>query len=174
MVLDNCTRCRNPTTKRCTGCLEAPDYGNTPSVSTFYCGAACQEADWSRHRTECRKLQARKSLGRAALLLQGIMYKIRTHANAHDITSVHVERTAVFLTGPLPNPLCAQRLKPFPVHLFKDQTILESALVYTACMEAMVFLHTFTTELLRGQTSLSKLHPTSTVLTKCTQISARM
>ncbi|KAF7441805.1 hypothetical protein TUN199_11613 [Pyrenophora tritici-repentis] len=40
-------------------------------------------------------------------------------------------------------------MKPFPVHLFEDQAILESALVYTTCMEAMVFLYSFTTELLR-------------------------
>jgi MYND finger protein len=155
-----CIHCRSPTAKRCTGCLGAPDYDNKPSVSTFYCSFECQKADWPRHRIECRKLQARKSLSRAASLLQAIVYKIRMHATTLEITSVHVEGTTVYLNGPLPNPFCSQQLKPFPVHLFKDQAILESALVYTACMDAMVFLYSFAMEMLRGQilTSHINLH----------------
>ena len=164
MAVENCFRCRSPTTRRCTGCLGAPDYDSDPSVSTFYCSFECQKADWSRHKAECRKLQARKSLSRAALLLQAIIYKIKLHATSLDITSVHVEGTTVYLNGPLPNPFCAQQMKPFPIHLFEDQAILESALVYSTCMEAMVFLYSFTTELLRGQIPLSKLHPTSSML----------
>jgi len=79
-----------------------------------------------------------------------------------NIMSVHVEDTTVYLVGPLPNPLCPQQMKPFPVHLFKNQAILESALVYRTCMEAMVFLYSFAIELLQGQTPLSESHPTST------------
>jgi hypothetical protein len=173
MAVANCSRCRSPTTKRCIGCLGAPDYDSDPSVSTFYCSFECQTADWPRHRTECRKLQARKYLRRAASLLQAILYKIKLHATTLEITSVHVEGTTVYLNGPLPDPSCAQQMKPFPVHLFEDQAILESALVYTTCMETMVFLYSFTTELLRGQVLPSELCPTSTILTLCTQIFAR-
>ncbi|KAF1831121.1 hypothetical protein BDW02DRAFT_70246 [Decorospora gaudefroyi] len=39
-------------------------------------------------------------------------------------------------------------MKPFPVHLFKDQATLESVLVHNSCMEAMVFLHKFAIEFL--------------------------
>jgi hypothetical protein len=95
-------------------------------------------------------------LSRAASLLQAIVYKIRVHTTTLEITSVHVEGMTVYLNGPLPNPLCTQQMTPFPIHLFKDQAILESALVYTACMEAMVFLYSFTKELLRGRIPLSE------------------
>jgi hypothetical protein len=68
----------------------------------------------------------------------------------------------VYLNRPLSNPLYSQHIKPFPVHLFKDPAILKSTLVYTACIEAMVFLYRFTIELLQGQIPLSESHPTST------------
>jgi hypothetical protein len=79
-----------------------------------------------------------------------------------NIISVHVEDTTIHLNGTLPNPFGPQQMKPFPVHLFKDQAVLESTLVYTSCMEAMVFLYSFTMELLQGQTPLSESHTTST------------
>lgn len=158
MAIGNCFRCRSPATEKCSGCSAAPAYDNSLPVLTFYCSSGCQKLDWRRHRTECRKLQARKSLNRAALLLQAVIYNIRLHATTLNITSVRVEGTTVYSTGPLPNPLCTQQLRPFPAHLFEDQAILESVLVYTACMEAMVFLCNFITELLQGQTPLCEVH----------------
>ena len=41
-------------------------------------------------------------------------------------------------------------MKPFPVHMFEDRAILESVLVYMACMEAMVFLYRIAISLLEG------------------------
>jgi hypothetical protein len=76
------------------------------------------------------------------------MYTIRKLTTMLEIKSVHVEGTTIYLGGSLPNTWCTQQMKPFPTHLFKDLAILESALVYTACMEAMVFLYGFTMELL--------------------------
>lgn len=154
MAIGNCIHCHSPATEKCSGCSEAPGYGNSLPVPAFYCSFGCQKSDWGRHRTECRNLQARKSLSRAAFLLQSILYKIKLQATTLDITSVQVEGTTVYLTGPLPSPLCAQQLKPFPAHLFEDQAILESALVYTACMEGMVFLNDYTAKLLQGQNPL--------------------
>jgi MYND finger len=61
---------------RYTGCLEAPVYDECISTPMFYCSPVCQKADWGQHKSECRKLQARKTLGRAALLLQAIIYRL--------------------------------------------------------------------------------------------------
>jgi hypothetical protein len=149
--LPTCIRCRSSPARRCTGCLGAPSYDEETLMPSFYCSVDCQKADWHWHRTECRKLQARKSLNRAALLLQAIIYKIRKHTTTLRITSVHVESTTIHLNGTQPGPSFTQQMKPFPVHLFEDRAILESALAYMACMEAMVFLYRVTIDLLGGQ-----------------------
>src|SRR5271170_3024558 len=85
-----CTRCQRPTMNRC-GCLGAPVYDGCVSKPTFYCSPGCQKADWCQHKSECRKLQARKTLGRAALLLQAIIYRIRLHASPLQFESVCVK-----------------------------------------------------------------------------------
>jgi hypothetical protein len=150
--LPACIRCHGSTARRCTGCLGAPSYDDESLVSSFYCGVNCQKADWSRHKTGCRKLQARKSLNRAALLLQAIIYKIGMHTTTLQITSVHVEGMIIYLKGSHPDSTCTQQTKPFPVHIFEDRAILEAALVYMACQEAMVFLYEITSDLLGGKT----------------------
>lgn len=148
-----CIRCHGLTGRRCTGCLGAPCYDEEPLTPTFYCGVDCQKADWRFHKTECRKLQARKSLNRAASLLQAIVYQIRTHTTTIRITSVHVEGATIHLHGSQPDPSCTRLMKPFPIHMFEDRAILESALVYMACMEAIVVLYEIAKDLLGGQTT---------------------
>ncbi|KAF1831122.1 hypothetical protein BDW02DRAFT_506022 [Decorospora gaudefroyi] len=102
--LSVCTHCRGPAARRCTGCLVAPDYDEKPSAPSFYCSIDCQKAEWPQHQTDCRKLQARKSLNRAASLLQAIVYKIRMHTTVLQITSAHVEGTTIRLNGTQPSP----------------------------------------------------------------------
>jgi hypothetical protein len=151
-----CARCQRPTMNRCTGCLEAPVYDECVSKPTFYCSPLCQKADWGQHKSECRKLQARKALGRAALLLQAIIYRIRLHASPLQFKSMRIEGSIISLDGFQVNGLDTQRLlKPFPVCLDGDKSLFEAVLVYMGCMEAMMYLHSFTEELLAGEPTLS-------------------
>jgi hypothetical protein len=156
-----CTRCQRPTMKRCTGCLGAPAYDECVSKPTFYCSPGCQKADWSQHKSECGKLQARKTLGRAALLLQAIIYRIRLHASPLRFKSARIEGSVIYLEGFQFDGLDTQRqLKPFPVSLDDDRRPFEAVLVYMGCMEAMMYLHSFAKELLTGKSTLSSPFPT--------------
>ena len=156
-----CTRCQRPTTNRCTGCLGAPVYDECVSKPTFYCSPGCQKADWRQHKSECRKLQARKTLGRAALLLQAIIYRIRLHASPLRFKSARIEGSIIYLEGFQVDILDTQRqLKPFPVCLNGDRSPLEAVLVYMGCMEAMMYLHSFAKELLVGKSTLSSIFST--------------
>ena len=47
------------------GCLGVPLYDECDSQPIFSCSTVCQKADWDQHKSECRQLQARKTLGRA-------------------------------------------------------------------------------------------------------------
>jgi hypothetical protein len=141
--------------RRCTGCLEAPVYDECVSKSTFYCSPVCQKADWGQHKSECRKLQARKTLGRAALLLQAIIYRIRLYASPLQFKSVRIEGSIISLDGFQFDGLDTQRLlKPFLVCLDNDRSLLEAVLVYMGCTEAMMYLHCFAKEFLASKPTL--------------------
>ena len=154
----SCARCQRSTTNRCTGCLEAPIYDDSVSYSTFYCGLACQRADWVQHKEECRKLQARKTLGRAALLLQAIIYQIRLRAFPLQFKSVRIEDSTIYLDGVHAGGTIDQRcLKAFPIHSGIDQGLFEAVLVYQGCTEAMMYLYSFAKELFGGKIFLSSI-----------------
>jgi hypothetical protein len=141
MASGSCTRCQRPTTRRCTGCLEAPVYDECVPKPTFYCSQVCQKADWDQHKLECRKLQARKALNRAALHLQAIIYRIRLHASPIQFKSVRIEGSNIFLDGFQFDVLDTQRqLKPFPACLGDNRGLFETFLVHMGCMEAMMYL----------------------------------
>lgn len=150
-----CARCQRPATTRCTGCLEAPAYDECFSKPTFYCSPVCQKADWGQHKSNCKKLQARKSLGRAALLLQAIIYRIRLQASPLDFKSLRLEGSNIFLDG-FQLAGSKQVLKPFPAALDGDRSVAEAVLVYTGCTEALRYLHNFAKELLAGSPTLPK------------------
>ena len=153
-----CTRCQRPTMNRCTGCLGAPVYDECVSKPTFYCSPGCQKADWRQHKSECRKLQARKTLGRATLLLQAIVYRIRLHASPLRFKSARIEGSIIYLEGFRFDGLNTQRqLKPFPVCFDGDRSPLEVVFVYMGCMEAMMYLYSFAKELLVGKSTLSSI-----------------
>jgi hypothetical protein len=122
-------------------CLETPVYDECVSKPTFYCSPVCQKADWGQHKSECRKLQARKTLVRAALLLQAIIYRIRLHASPLRFKSVRIEGSIIFLNGFQFDGLDTQRqLNPFPGCLDGDRSLFEAVLVDMGCMEAMMYV----------------------------------
>lgn len=153
-----CASCERSATNRCTGCREAPAYGECFSKPTFYCSSVCQKADWGQHKSNCKKLQARKSLGRAALLLQAIIYRIRLQASPLNFKSLRLEGSTIFLDGfKLAEP--EQVLKPFPVALDGDRSVAEAVLVYTGCTEALMYLQSFAKELLAGSPTPPRFSP---------------
>ena len=155
------TRCQRPATNRCIGCLGALVYDECVSKPTFYCSPGCQKADLRQHKPERRNLQARETHGRAALLLQVIIYLIRLHASSLRFKSARIESSITYLEGFQFDGLDTQRqLKPFPVCLGGGRSPFEMVLVYIGCMEATMYLHSFAKELLVGNSTLSSIFST--------------
>lgn len=152
---------------RCTGCLKAPTYDESVSKSTFYCSHVCQKADWSQHKSNCKMQQARKTLGRAARLLQAIIYRIRLHASPLRFKSVRVEGSVISLHGFEFFDGSERLLKPFPVCLDCDRSLAEAVLVYMGCMEAMMYLHGFAEKLLAGKLTFCPCSLLDWILTDC-------
>ena len=151
-----CASCQRLTTHMCAGCLEAPLYDERFTEPTFYCNPECQKADWTQHKSKCKKLQARKSLGRAAMLLQAIFYRIRLRASTLRFKSLRLAGSTIFLddfqfASEFHSRESGQALKPFPVPLDGDRSLAEAVLVYMGSMEAMAYLHGFAKELMTGK-----------------------
>ena len=145
-----CVRCQRPTTLTCGGCRKAPLYDECFIEPTFYCNSECLKAGWAQHKSKCKKLQARKSLARAAMVLQAIMYRIRLHASTLRFKSLRLEGSTIFLDG-YHFAESEQLLKPFPIPLNGDRSLAEAVLVYMGCSEAMRYLYRFAKELFNGK-----------------------
>jgi hypothetical protein len=141
------------------GCLEAPVYDEGVSEPMFYYSQVCQKADWGQHKSECRKLQARKTLGRAAVLLQAIVYWIRLYASPLRFKSARIEGSIIFLDRFQIDGLDTQRqLKSFLVYLDDNRSLLGPVLVYIGCIEAIIYLYSFFKELLASMSTLSSIY----------------
>ncbi|PYH92236.1 hypothetical protein BO71DRAFT_457863 [Aspergillus ellipticus CBS 707.79] len=144
-----CSRCANPTNKKCSGCCNAPTYDEDSCNDTFYCSSACQTADWGQHKQTCKALQDRKSLHRAASLLQQTMFRIRHHASPTKSQSVRINGSQIYFQGDpavdMPNGL---HLAPFLLPLDTDRDVFNAILVFNGCMEAMAYLSSLTKNLL--------------------------
>ena len=154
-ISGTCAHCQKPATSTCVGCREAPLYDESFIESTFYCNSKCLKAGWAQHRSRCRKLQARKSLARAAMLLQAVVYLFRLHASTLRFKSLRLEGSTIFLDGfqfaESQSHESERALKPFPVPFDGDGNLAEAVLVYTGSVEAMMYLHSFADELLDGK-----------------------
>jgi hypothetical protein len=83
----SCENCQNPATETCNGCRGAPIYDEYFS-SVYYCSKRCQEAHWTSHKVECKKLKQRIILQRAAGLLNAIWRVLRNQLWDVDVESV--------------------------------------------------------------------------------------
>ncbi|KAK5652639.1 hypothetical protein OQA88_10232 [Cercophora sp. LCS_1] len=68
-----CSSCSKEATNKCSGCLDAPSYGGEVPQQTAYCSAACQKTHWSAHKAQCKILQTRRCIHRAALFLEAVV-----------------------------------------------------------------------------------------------------
>ncbi|KAL8866529.1 MAG: hypothetical protein Q9174_006251 [Haloplaca sp. 1 TL-2023] len=73
-MVNNCASCGQIGNLVCKGCGKSPPYLDDTPSSTHYCNNACQKAHWSQHKARCKILQQRKTVHRAAKVLQELYY----------------------------------------------------------------------------------------------------
>ena len=157
LMKGSCSVCTTSTTRRCTGCADAPRYDESPSelLNTFYCNAEHQKASWRQHKSKCQKLQARKRLHRAAQLLKEIMLKIRLYASPFHIRKISTEGSTVTIEEYATHLNSAQQ-NLMPVECCPAENwAFEAGLLFRACTESMIYLNRFVGELLSGQYIMS-------------------
>ena len=157
-----CAHCQRSTTLVCAACYEVPLYDEHFIEPTFCCNDECLKAGRAEHESKCDKLEARKLLSRAAMLLQGIIYRIRLRASPLRFKSLRLEGSTIFLDGfqlTTEYHSCESEpaLKLFPVPLDGDRSPAEAVVVYMASLEAMRYLNGFTKELMASNPTRSPI-----------------
>ncbi|KAK1711269.1 uncharacterized protein BDZ83DRAFT_539783, partial [Colletotrichum acutatum] len=148
-----CSASRNPVARRCAGCCGAPAYDDGPAIRTFFCGRACQRSDWNRHRTECKVMQARKSLARAAAFLEALLVRIRKAAYPFAITSIEREASTIMLVSSNDDQLHESKLTPLPTDLASLQDhpeLVKPICLHASGAEAMIYFCNVIKDMLSG------------------------
>ncbi|KAE8378074.1 hypothetical protein BDV26DRAFT_292553 [Aspergillus bertholletiae] len=146
----SCAHCQSPATKKCSGCLGAPIYDEVVAETTFYCSSTCQKQGWEQHKVKCKQLQARKSLSRAATLLQDILYRIRLRAHTNKSLTAHMDGSRVILGDVHEDELDDYRpVGPLSIEVKGgDQRVWDAIVMMSACTEAVLFLFLFVRDIL--------------------------
>ena len=145
-----CAQCQEPTNKRCSGCLDAPNYQDDSCPPKFYCSHKCKLDDWPTHKELCDVLYGRKQLLRASQILRALFYTIRLYATPVQFESLHLEEADLFLFGFKTSNKSERALFPMPISVGDNQIAFDAALMLGGSKDALIYLYCFAKELLNG------------------------
>lgn len=151
-----CTNCGHlDANAYCAGCHQAPNTDGTPHVNVRYCTRKCQKAHWPSHRTECKNLQARKALFRAAWLLQKIWYTVRRESFDNDLVSAEEVNGELLIREGNYDLESTRRehgfYREFPDAIFKNKQDAETCLNLLYCTDSLSHMYMVNHWLLKGK-----------------------
>ncbi|KEQ71396.1 hypothetical protein M436DRAFT_74462 [Aureobasidium namibiae CBS 147.97] len=147
--LNNKNKCANcgclDANAYCAGCHQAPNTDGTPHVNVRYCTRECQKAHWPSHRIECKNLQARKALFRAAWLLQKIWYAVRRESFDNDLVSAEEVNGELLIQEGNYDLKSTKRengfYREFPDAIFKNKQDAEASLNLLYCTDSVSHMY---------------------------------
>ena len=143
-----CTHCREAATQLCKGCLKAPDTQGGHAESVWYCSKKCQKADWTFHKHECRKAQARRSLYRVAETAKLAFFRLVGRIFDLDIVRVEAKGDALYLReGPKDRSIFSS----FPTEHLKSDEDKQAALAWMNCGSSEDYVQVLMETMLQGQ-----------------------
>ncbi|KAI6087496.1 hypothetical protein F4821DRAFT_277708 [Hypoxylon rubiginosum] len=125
-----CAHCGKEGSKRCLGCLGAPEHQLGDAGETVYCSKDCQEKGRAKHKYRCKKLKKRIILFRVGRMLKATVLAYREVLFPINIKSVELRNgTLCFDYDTQAGP----ELVPFPEGLTDDKNLKEAALMINQC-----------------------------------------
>ncbi len=144
-----CSNCPKTATHTCKACRATPNATDGQVSSAWYCGAECQKAHWTEHKTQCKAAQARQLLYRAGALAQQIFYLYTKTTFMWSPGRIQKIGTTWLIhskdyTG-------KSQLIPFPYEIVPDARDQEALLTYQSCSTAVSLMHNVFKALLKGK-----------------------
>lgn len=146
-----CASCGSDASTRCAGCIGAPEYKSGDAANTIYCDRECQRAHWNTHKDQCKTLQQRKKLLRAAEILKATLLTYREATYDVELTGVHYKDGVLLLHQNQRSITTRIKRGPFPNHLVANAQHKEAILAHNSCTTAMALLGRMTRKLLRRE-----------------------
>lgn len=132
--IKHCANCGAEASKRCLGCIDAPEYHDGDATETVYCNPDCQRKNWPTHKPRCLQLKKRIMLSRIGYLMKAAVIAYQSCAFSVNLTAMEMRDGTLWLTfGPFGNPGIAA----FPENLTTDENLRETALLNNQCMAAL-------------------------------------
>lgn len=147
-----CSNCPKTAHLTCKGCKAMPNATDGQLSSAWYCGAECQKAHWTEHKTQCKAAQARQALYRAGALTQQIFYQFSKTTYMWNPGRIEKIGTT-WLIHPRTHTGTSQ-LIPFPYAIVPDVRDQEALLTYQSCSSAVSEMHNVVKVLFRGKSSI--------------------
>jgi hypothetical protein len=151
-----CANCGSTAaTSYCSGCRDAPTTAGLAQDTAVYCGKECQKAHWPQHLKECRNLQARRSLFRAAGLLQKTWSAVR-RASFYDcpVKAEEVNGELVIHEGDWDAATTKRKggfYREFPEDIFENKEDAEACLNMLFCTDSLNHMYMMSAWLLKGE-----------------------
>ena len=150
-----CSYCSKAARTTCSGCGDVYDSTTEEQDLTWYCGAACQKADWGKHRAACEAAQSRRVLYRTCEIAQHLLYILQKNCYMSLIVKAERQEDSwVIWKGQHPGKSI---VVPFPEELFPDVEARKAILFFHCCNAAVAYLHDLFKEMLKGIFLLSVL-----------------
>lgn len=154
-TINICAHCRAAATQLCNGCYNAPDAEGGHVYTVWYCSAKCQKADWTFHKYDCRKAQARRSLYRVAETAKLAFFRLVERIYDLDVVGVKVKGDTLYVReGPKDRSI----FSPFPTeHLNSDQD-KQAAMAWMNCGSSQEYVQVLVEAMLQGQRPITIIY----------------
>ncbi|OTA89556.1 hypothetical protein M434DRAFT_34238 [Hypoxylon sp. CO27-5] len=145
-----CARCGIQASKRCTGCLDAPEYQPGDSLDVFYCGSDCQQRHWQAHKAQCNIRRKRKKLLRTAMLMRATFLAYRECTYSLPLSAIEPRDSVLVQILELDPRRSDHWLSPFPEDVTTNNKHKEAAKVLDQCNAVPSLLGRLARQLLEG------------------------
>ncbi|OTA60805.1 hypothetical protein K449DRAFT_396089 [Hypoxylon sp. EC38] len=146
-----CARCGIQASKRCTGCLDAPEYQPGDSLDVFYCGSDCQQRHWQAHKAQCNIRRERKKLLRTAMLMKATFLAYRECTFSIPLSAIELRDSVLVLILEIDPKRSDHWLSPFPEDVTTNDKHREAAKVLDQCNAVPSLLGRLARQLLEGK-----------------------